>query len=113
MINWIKWLVVGAVLLLSIAAAAVYTTLYLSLPKLEGNSATYHVTQPTQLSRDSLGHAVVNADNLFDAAYALGFAHGQDRFFQMDLQRRAASGNLSAWVAVSYTHLTLPTSDLV
>ena len=98
MINWFKWLVVGAVLLLSIAAAAVYTTLYLSLPKLEGNSATYHVTQPTQLSRDSLGHAVVNADNLFDAAYALGFAHGQDRFFQMDLQRRAASGNLSAWV---------------
>ena len=98
MINWIKWLVVGAVLLLSIAAAAVYTTLYLSLPKLDGNSATYHVTQPTQLSRDSLGHAVVNADNLFDAAYALGFAHGQDRFFQMDLQRRAASGNLSAWI---------------
>ena len=98
MINWIKWLVVGAVLLLSIAATAVYTTLYLSLPKLDGNSATYHVTQPTQLSRDSLGHAVINAEDLFDAAYALGFAHGQDRFFQMDLQRRAASGNLSAWV---------------
>ena len=98
MINWIKWLVVGAVLLLSIAAAAVYTTLYLSLPKLDGNSATYHVTQPTQLARDSLGHAVINAEDLFDAAYALGFAHGQDRFFQMDLQRRAASGNLAAWV---------------
>jgi penicillin amidase len=97
-INWIKWLVVGAVLLLSIAAAAVYTTLYLSLPKLEGNSATYHVTQPTHLSRDTIGQAVINAESLFDAAYALGFAHGQDRFFQMDLQRRAASGNLSAWV---------------
>ncbi|WP_420935774.1 penicillin acylase family protein [Alteromonas sp. A081] len=98
MINWLKWLVMGAILLMAIAAATVYSTLYLSLPKLEGNSATYHVTQPTHLSRDSLGHAVINAEDLFDAAYALGFAHGQDRFFQMDLQRRAASGNLSAWV---------------
>jgi penicillin amidase len=97
-INWIKWLVVGAIALLAVVAAVAYTTLYLSLPRLEGNSSTYHVAQPTQLSRDSLGHAVINAEGILDAAYALGFAHAQDRFFQMDLQRRAASGNLSDWV---------------
>src|SRR5690606_18812877 len=30
-----------------------------------------------------------------DAARALGFAHAQDRFFQMDLLRRRAAGELS------------------
>ena len=98
MINWIKWLVLSVFTLLSLAAIALYISLRLSLPALDGNSATYHVVSPTELSRDSLGQAVINANDIFDAAYALGFAHAQDRFFQMDLQRRAASGNLSQWV---------------
>ncbi|GFD94308.1 penicillin acylase [Alteromonas sp. KUL156] len=98
MINWFKWLVLGVLTLLMLTALGIYTSLRLSLPALEGNSATYHVNAPTDLSRDKLGHAVINANDIFDAAYALGFAHAQDRFFQMDLQRRAASGNLSQWV---------------
>ena len=98
MINWFKWLVLSVLTLLLIAALGLYISLRLSLPALDGNSATYHVNAPTELSRDGLGHAVINADDIFDAAYALGFAHAQDRFFQMDLQRRAASGSLSQWV---------------
>lgn len=98
MINWFKWLVLSVLTLLLIAALGLYISLRLSLPALDGNSATYHVNAPTELSRDGLGHAVINAGDIFDAAYALGFAHAQDRFFQMDLQRRAASGSLSQWV---------------
>ena len=98
MINWFKWLVLSVLTLLLIVALGLYLSLRLSLPALDGNSATYHVNAPTELSRDGLGHAVINADDIFDAAYALGFAHAQDRFFQMDLQRRAASGSLSQWV---------------
>jgi penicillin amidase len=97
-INWFKWLVLSVLTLLLIVALGLYISLRLSLPALDGNSATYHVNAPTELSRDGLGHAVINADDIFDAAYALGFAHAQDRFFQMDLQRRAASGSLSQWV---------------
>ncbi len=98
MINWIKWLAIGVVTLLALIAIALYTGLRLSLPSLDGNKTTYHVSSPTELSRDSYGQAIVKADDIFDAAYALGFAHAQDRFFQMDLQRRSASGNLSQWV---------------
>ena len=98
MINWFKWLVLSVLTLLLIVALGLYISLRLSLPALDGNSATYHVNAPTELSRDGLGHAVINADDIFDAAYALGFAHAQDRFFQMDLQRSAASGSLSQWV---------------
>ena len=98
MINWFKWLVLSVLTLLLLTALGLYTSLRLSLPALDGNSATYHVNAPTELSRDELGHAIINANDIFDAAYALGFAHAQDRFFQMDLQRRAASGSLSQWV---------------
>jgi penicillin amidase len=37
----------------------------------------------------------VQAANRADLAYGTGFVHGQDRFFQMDLSRRLAAGELS------------------
>jgi penicillin amidase len=37
----------------------------------------------------------VAAANRLDLAYATGFVHAQDRFFQMDLARRLAAGELS------------------
>lgn len=98
MINWIKWLVISVISLVALFAIALYAGLRLSLPSLDGNKNTYHVNSPTELSRDAIGHAIIKSDDIFDAAYAMGFAHAQDRFFQMDLQRRAASGNLSQWV---------------
>ena len=91
MINWFKWLVLSVLALLFLTVLGLYISLRMSLPALDGNSATYHVNAPTELSRDELGQAVIKANDIFDAAYALGFAHAQDRFFQMDLQRRAAS----------------------
>ena len=36
------------------------------------------------------------AANRVDAAYALGFSHAQERYFQMDILRRNAAGELSA-----------------
>ena len=98
MINWFKWLVLSVLALLFLTVLGLYISLRMSLPALDGNSATYHVNAPTELSRDELGQAVIKANDIFDAAYALGFAHAQDRFFQMDLQRRAASGSLSQWM---------------
>ena len=98
MINWFKWLVLSVLALLFLTVLGLYISLRMSLPALDGNSATYHVNAPTELSRDELGQAVIKANDIYDAAYALGFAHAQDRFFQMDLQRRAASGSLSQWV---------------
>ncbi len=42
------------------------------------------------------GVVTIEAASLRDAAFGLGFAHGQDRFFQMDLSRRLAAGELAA-----------------
>ena len=98
MLNWIKWLVLSAIALVCIAGIVLYSMLRMSLPELSGDTRTSAVSASVSLSRDALGQAIISASNRTDAAYALGFAHAQDRLFQMDLQRRAASGELAEWV---------------
>jgi penicillin G amidase len=67
-----------------------------SLPPLTGERTLAGLAGPATLSRDELGAVSVRAPTAVDAARLLGFAHGQDRFFQMDLLRRHAAGELSA-----------------
>jgi penicillin amidase len=48
------------------------------------------------VERDALGIPTVEGLDRIDIARVLGFVHAQDRFFQMDLMRRAAAGELSS-----------------
>lgn len=98
MLNWIKWLVLSVIALICIGGIVAYSVLRMSLPALSGDTTTSGVSARVSLSRDALGQAVITAQDRNDAAYALGFAHAQDRLFQMDLQRRAAAGELAEWV---------------
>lgn len=98
MLNGIKWFLIVIVAVVLAGVAAVYMALQASLPELEGEQHSSFVSAPVTLARDSLGQAIITAENRNDAAFALGMAHGQDRLFQMDLQRRAAAGQLSEWV---------------
>jgi penicillin amidase len=91
----IKKILLLLVVLVLLATATIYGALTISLPSLDGATATTGISQSASLSRDHLGHAVIQAENRHDAAYALGYAHSQDRFFQMDLLRRSAAGELS------------------
>jgi len=94
---WAKRLSAAVLLFFTIAVISVYFAVRLSLPKLSGTIDTNDaVSSAVSLARDKLGTAVIKAKNHLDAAYALGFAHGQDRFFQLDLQRRFSAGELSA-----------------
>ncbi|MDC8831412.1 penicillin acylase family protein [Alteromonas gilva] len=98
MLNWFKRISLIVLSLVIIAVMAVYLTLRQSLPALDGERTVSQVSQPATLSRDSLGQAIIHASTRKDAMYLLGYAHGQDRFFQMDLQRRAAAGELAEWL---------------
>lgn len=98
MLNWLKRIGLGVIGLLIVAAMAVYFTLRQSLPALDGERIVADVEQPATLSRDALGQAIILAASRKEAMYLLGFAHGQDRFFQMDLQRRVAAGEVADWL---------------
>lgn len=66
-----------------------------SLPRLDGEARIAGLGAPVEVARDRLGVPDILAESRIDAARALGYLHAQDRFFQMDLQRRSASGRLS------------------
>lgn len=69
-----------------------------SLPPLDGERTLAGLGAPAELERDSLGVAIIRAGSLVDGHRMLGFAHGQDRFFQMDLVRRLMGGTLAELV---------------
>lgn len=81
--------------LLVTAALAAWLTLRASLPQLDGELAAPGLQHTASIQRDAAGIPVITARTRADLAYATGFAHGQDRFFQMDLIRRQAAGELS------------------
>src|SRR6185369_7739637 len=50
---------------------------------------------PAEVVRDSYGIPHIFAANQPDAAFALGYAHAQDRLWQMEMNRRIGSGRLA------------------
>ena len=84
---------IAAVLLMAIAG---WLLLRASLPVLDGRVHSHGIEALVTVERDALGVVTITAGQRADAAYGLGYAHGQDRYFEMDLMRRAAAGELSA-----------------
>ena len=103
-----RWLIrTGAAALIIFAAAALglWLTLRASLPQLDGQVTAAGLGDTATIERDSAGIPTITARTRADLAYATGFAHGQDRFFQMDLIRRRAAGELSelfGGIAIDY-----------
>jgi penicillin amidase len=71
-------------------------------PRLDGELSLQDLSAQVQVTRDGLGVPSIAAANRLDALRALGFLHAQDRFFQMDLTRRLAAGELSDLLGASY-----------
>jgi penicillin amidase len=89
-------LVVRCLLLLAAAVLAAVALVRGSLPQLDGTCHVPGLSAPVRVERDGLGVPTVHAASRADLAAGLGFVHAQDRFFQMDLQRRLAAGELAA-----------------
>jgi penicillin amidase len=69
-----------------------------SLPVLDGTHGLPGLSAPVIVTRDGLGVPTIHGQSREDVARATGFLHAQDRFFQMDLNRRRAAGELAALV---------------
>ena len=102
--SWLRNIFLFLLLIILLLVGGVYYALRGSLAQLDGQRKV-GVSAPVELARDDHGYLTVTAANRLDAARALGFAHAQDRFFQMDLLRRNAAGELSALVGVKAINL--------
>ena len=66
-----------------------------SLPQLSGEASLQGLVGEVEVSRDRNGVASISGRTRHDVARATGFIHAQERFFQMDLLRRKAAGELA------------------
>ncbi|MDA3913021.1 penicillin acylase family protein, partial [Oleiagrimonas sp.] len=105
--RWIQRIVMTLVALLVITAGGAWLLLGGSLARLDGTLRVSGITAPVTITRDRLGVATIDADNRLDLAYGLGFEHAQERFFEMDLQRRMAAGELAALLGPAALKLDL------
>ena len=86
-----------SVLLLLALAAAVFVRYEIrkAFPVTEGTIPVVGLNAPVDIQRDEFGVPTVSAQSERDMAFVQGYVHAQDRLWQMDMQRRAASGRLS------------------
>ena len=97
------------VLILVVVGAGAWLTLHAGLPVLSGQRVLTGLSGEAIVTRDALGVATIRAHDFNDSARALGYIHAQERFFEMDLMRRLASGEVaelfgSAALEIDKTH---------
>jgi penicillin amidase len=93
--RWLIAIVLMPVALIAIGIAAGWLLLRASLPVLDGTVGANGLSATVTVDRDGLGVPTISGVDRGDLAYATGFLHAQDRFFQMDLLRRVAAGELA------------------
>jgi len=95
-------LVIGAALVivgLNFIAAMGLFWLRGSVPDLDGEIAGFDaLSAPAVIERDDAGTVTIRAASPEDASFALGFAHAQDRLWQMEMMRRIGAGRISEMV---------------
>ena len=93
--KWLSRLFGAMAVLAALAAALVWVLLGGSLPDYDRDFTVEGVEGPVTLLRDI--HAVphIRGASEADVFFGLGFAHAQDRLWQMETSRRAAEGRLS------------------
>ncbi len=96
--GWKKWTLRGLAALLGLVLLVLlgaWLFLRASLPQLDGARQGAGLSAEVRIERDASGVPMITGATRLDVAYATGFVHAQERFFQMDLLRRTASGELA------------------
>jgi len=95
MAKWIRRGLLALLLMFVVLLLVVWWLLRGSLPTLDGSLSLTGLSAPVTVQRDRLGVVTIDATNQTDAMRALGYVHAQERFFEMDLLRRTAAGELA------------------
>ena len=103
------WCLAALVVVAGLAAVGLRIQLGRSLPQLAGERQVTGLSAPVSIARDARGVPTITGRTRQDVARALGFVHAQDRFFQMDLSRRRAAGELSELIGNSTVKLDVQT----
>ncbi|MGD9049976.1 MAG: penicillin acylase family protein, partial [Anaerolineae bacterium] len=91
-------IVVGVVLLVLVLVVAAVGAWFVRRPwpQVNGEESVSGLSAPVEILRDEWGVPHIYAQNEHDLFFAQGYAHAQDRLWQMEFNRRVGSGTLSA-----------------
>ena len=93
-----QWLVRIAAALIAISSLGVFMVYYLasrSLPDYDASVDVAGISAAVEVVRDNANVPHIFGETDEDVLFALGFAHAQDRLWQMMVMRRTAQGRLS------------------
>ena len=93
--RWLMRIFVGLLALGLLAVLIFYYFLSRSLPDYNASYTLDGISAPVEIVRNNNDVPHIFAETDEDAFFALGFAHAQDRLWQMTMLRRTAQGRLS------------------
>jgi len=105
MSKWAARILVALVVLTAIGFGGAWMYLRQSLPQIEGSVTVSGISGPVDIVRDADSVTHVFGATKLDTFFGLGYAHAQDRLWQMEFQRRVGMGRLSEVFGAA----TLPT----
>lgn len=88
----------GGFVLAALAGATVAYVIRRPVPRTKGRTRLDGLRADAEIVRDRWGVPHIYAGNLHDLFFANGYAQAQDRLWQMEFNRRAATGTLSEMV---------------
>jgi len=91
----VKRILIALVMLIVVVAVIGFVYLQAQKPSYSGEVRLKGLQEEVEILYDDYGVPHIYAQQAEDAYFALGYAHAQDRLFQMEMLRRAASGRLA------------------
>jgi len=99
--RWLCALLRLALMLLVIVLACAAVLLTGSRARQDGELKVVGLDNPVSIARDAQGTVTLQGNSREDVSFALGYAHAQERYFDMDLMRRLPAGELSELVGAA------------
>ncbi len=93
--RWLVRIATGLILLLVAAIGLIYFLASQSLPEYDQALEVEGITAPVEIVRDTANVPHVMGQSDPDVFFGLGYAHAQDRLWQMTVLRRTVQGRLS------------------
>ena len=93
--RWLLRVTAALIFLIALGIGLVYFLASQSLPDYSSTVETPGITTPVEIVRDHSNVPHILGENDPDVYFGLGYAHAQDRLWQMTMLRRTAQGRLS------------------
>lgn len=93
--RWVIGILVVIMVIVASAAGFFAVRFHMALPDLAGQLSLPGLQAQAAIERNGQGLVTIHAANDHDAYFALGFAHAQDRLWQMEMTRRIGAGRMS------------------